>query len=50
MPKRILKCSKCKQPLDLDIEICTNCGKILDIKNAKTNMLSRSYLKKMKEV
>ncbi len=47
MAKRILKCSKCKQPLDSDIEICTNCGKVLD---AKTNMLKKDYLKKMKEI
>lgn len=50
MSKRVIKCSRCKQPLDLDIKICKNCGNKLDLRDAKINMLSKSYLKKMKEI
>ncbi len=47
LKKRVPKCYKCSKPLDLKRETCMYCGAILD---AKTNMLKKDYLKKMKEI
>lgn len=47
MPKRKLKCLKCKQPTDQTLEICCHCGTVLI---TKEGMLKKKDLKKMKEI
>jgi len=45
--KRKIKCYKCAKLLDLEKDVCIHCGATLD---AKTNMLKKDHLKKMKEI
>jgi predicted amidophosphoribosyltransferase len=47
MPKQKPKCHKCKEPIDLNAEICYACGAVL---TTKKGMLSKKDLKKMKEI